>query len=143
MKVRCIANTGEGLSEKSIEAGYSKNDKFNIDIGIEYTVYGMVMWKGSLDYLLSAKSNQPVMCPAELFKVVNTLLPPVWFFTFRRYESDKSKGAYIAIWGYKEMISNSEHHADLLLGKPEALEIFKKRKKQIDEYEHLNQFRIK
>lgn len=136
MKVRCIANTGEGLSQKTLELGYSSDFKFKIEVGEAYTVYGMFMWKSSIDYLISEKEGgNPILCPAELFEVVDNLLPIVWYFNFERYKNYKGEDSEKATWGYKELVANPEYYADLVEGKQEALDIFTKRKNQIDEYE--------
>jgi hypothetical protein len=138
MKIKCIANTIAGLSKKTIELGYSSTSKFNIEIGETYTVYGMSMWKNSLDYLIAEnETNNPAWYPAELFEVTFNLLPIVWYFNFERYTNYKGEDSEKAIWGYKEMIGDPEHFSDLAEGKPEAIEIFLKRKRQIDEYEEL------
>lgn len=38
MKIVCMSNTGEQLSDKLIEIGYTKNMKFNLDLNCEYMV---------------------------------------------------------------------------------------------------------
>jgi len=144
MKVKCIFNTGEGLSQKTLDAGYKKDSKFNVEIGVEYTVYSMILWGGSLDCLLSPNDSEcPSWYPAELFKVTNHLLPFVWYFNFEEYKNYKGEIAQKAIWGYKEMVSDSDHHIALTESKPEALNVFQKRKRQIDEFEELNTFVLK
>jgi len=136
MKVKCIANTGEELSQKTLNAGYEKTFTFNIKIDTEYAVYSMLMWGDTLDYLISTNTEEsPSWFSAELFEVVNHLLPLVWFFTFDKYKNYKSEDSQIAIWGYREMVSDPEHHIALTEEKEEALRIFFKRKRQIDEFE--------
>ncbi|KKP35071.1 MAG: hypothetical protein UR26_C0009G0004 [candidate division TM6 bacterium GW2011_GWF2_32_72] len=138
MKVKCIANTIAGLSQKTIELGYSSETKFKIQVGETYTVYGMSMWKNSLDYLISEKeTNNPAWYPAELFEVIYNLLPIIWYFNFERYKNYKGEDSEKAFWGYKEMIADPEHYANLVEGKQEAIDIFNKRKRQIDEYEDM------
>lgn len=144
MQVKCIENVGKSLSKKNLEAGYKKTSTFNIKIGKDYTVYSMIMWRDTLDYLiLGEDSEDPSWYPAELFEVVNHLLPLVWYFTFDKYKNYKGEESQTAIWGYKEMISDPDYHIALTEGKPEALEIFYKRQRQIDEFEKLNQFKKK
>jgi hypothetical protein len=133
MKVRCVANTGAALlpGSKRIEKLISK--EYSIEIGREYAVYCMSMWKGSLDYLL--EDDGPYWYPADLFEVVDPLMPPLWYFTFRvrnvEYEFMQ------AIWGYKEMIIDTGHHDALTLHESDALDIFAKRKEEIDEWQEL------
>ena len=144
MKVKCIFNTGEGLSQKTLDMGYEKDSKFNIEIGKEYTVYSMIMWNDSLDYLIMGESSDfPTWLPSELFEVVNHLLPMIWYYTFDKYKNYKGQDSFKAVWGYKEMVSDSEHYISLEEGNREALEIFSKRKRQLDEFEELNQYSYK
>lgn len=144
MKVKCIFNIGEMLPQKALNTGYKEDSEFNIEIGVEYTVYSIIMWGDTLDYLILEKSSEyPSWLPAELFEVTNHLLPLIWYFDFKQYKNLKGEDSQKAIWGYKEMISDSGHHIVLSEEKPEALGIFLKRKSQIDEFERLNQFRLK
>lgn len=136
MIVKCIANTGQALSSKFIDLGYTKDYKFSIIVGQKYAVYGMSMWKGSLEYLISEKeSENPIWCPAELFEVASHPVPIFWYFNFEKYTNYSGQTSEKAFWGYKELVEIDEHYSDLLENKPETIEIFKKRKGQIDEYE--------
>ncbi|MFC1842696.1 hypothetical protein ACFLYU_03505 [Candidatus Dependentiae bacterium] len=144
MKVKCIANTGGSLSQKTIDAGYKKDSQLNVKIGSKYTVYSMIMRGDSLDYLIVGESLEaPSWYPAELFEVTNHLLPMTWLFTFDKYKNYKGEDSQIAIWGYKEMISDPEHYIALTEGKQKALEVFIKRKQEIDECEELRWFQTK
>jgi len=128
MNVKCIANTGEYLLEKSVETGELRATKYPVDIGEVYTVYCMSTWKGCLDYLLSGEDARfSFWYPAELFEVVNPLLPLEWYFTFRTYGGEVRE----AIWGYKEMVSDSKHLVYLIEREQEVVEIFLKRKKSL------------
>ena len=132
------------MKVRYIGAGYGKKSKFNLETGSEYTVYGMIMWGGSLDYLiLGSTSEYPSWYPMELFELTNHLLPLIWYFDFHQYKNEKGENLQKAIWGYREMISDAEHHITLTEEKPEALKVFLKRKRQIDEFEELNEFRLK
>lgn len=140
MQVKCIANLGKNLSPKTIQSGQLVTTEYNLDIGQEYTVYGILVWGGSLRYLIVVLDDLPGWYPAELLEVVDHLLPLEWYYNFRGYEDN----SLYAIWGYKEMVFDTDKHYDALIERePEALEIFFKRKKEIDEYEALNKYREK
>ena len=127
MKVRCKPNSVGGPDKKDIA----------------YIVYAMLICKGSVKYLLAEEEDEPFWYPANIFEVVDSLLPIIWYFSFKGYDHYDSKDPDYAIypvtviWGYKEMIFDPEHRIDLIECEPEALEIFKKRKEEIDEYEEL------
>ena len=114
------------------------NNSFNIETGKKYIVYSIIMWGKTLDYLIIDEGlKNPSWYPAQLFKVTNPLLPFMWFFTFDKYKNYKGEECEKVIYGYKEMIFDSEHYISVIEEKPEALSIFFKRKKQIDEYDDL------
>lgn len=139
MIVKCIANTGENLSQIMFDLGYNKDYKFDIEIGKIYVVYGASMWKGSLEYLIAEKStNTPIWCPAELFNVIHKTLSIFWHFNFEKYKNYNGHDSEKAFWGYKELVEDADHYEGLLMKNINALEIFKKRKAQYDEYEGLN-----
>ena len=111
----------------------SITDGGNIAVGKICNVYAMLLWKGSLKYLLG---DGPYWYSAEQFEIVNPTLPLIWYFTFKEYENVKNNCFYTAIWGYKELVYDKNHNQDLMERKPEALEIFLKRKEEIDEFEN-------
>lgn len=130
MKVKCIANEGNALSNKQMDAGESMKSEFRLTINAEYTVYAMSLWKGTINYLTLNKYNHPSWHPAELFEVVDNILPLEWYYKFFGYRDD----FYLnAIWGYKELI-DPVYYDELIEREPEAIRIFWKRKKEIDEY---------
>ena len=148
MKVKCIANKGKNLSGKVIEAGGFRVSPFGIDIGNVYIVYSMFLCRGTLQYLLLGESTDaPFWYHADFFEVVDSLLSLEWHFTFRGYDNydkdDEDQNPLAAIWGYKEMILDLEHYVDLIEREPEALDIFFKRQREMDEYEELSKFMYK
>jgi len=106
--------------------------KFHRDFCINeiYTVYGIHVYENKISYLLVTGADwQPMWYYAELFEIIDNLFPIEWYFNFWGYESQVS-----AIWGFKELVNKDNFHDDLLEREPYAIEIFLKRKKEIDEY---------
>lgn len=128
MKVKCKANKGTALMEKTIETGYFRTTEFSLEIGFDYIVYGIVIARGVLKYLIIGKNtNVPLWYPAELFDVIDNLLPLELYF-------DYLGGTEVqAIWGYQELIQDESHFDDLAECASEVIEIFLKRKQEIDE----------
>jgi hypothetical protein len=130
MKIKCIANTGNMLSQATKALGNSDEAKYPVKIGEVYNVYGQHLYKGVLSYLIvGTYENLPSWYPAELFEVVDPMLPLEWYYGFYGYDNLIS-----SIWGYKELISDENHHDDLIEREVEAIQIFLKRKKEIDEF---------
>jgi len=120
MKVRCNLNIpGNG----------------NLEIGKTYVVYGILMKSGVLSYLLYT-SVAPRWFLATRFDIIDKLLPLKWYFRFNKEKN-------IATWSYKEFVFDAEHHEGLVECKKEDIEIFMKRKEEIDEYEELRKIKQK
>ncbi|BBW98643.1 phosphoribosylaminoimidazole synthetase [Geobacillus icigianus] len=129
MKARCIANTGKDISEKALSIGYSTETVFELEIGRVYTVYGVCLWRDSLHYLIKGEEhNYPSWYPSELFDVSDRLLPVEWYYDYFRACD------ITAIWGYKELVEDDSHFDGLMERDNKALEVFLKRKQEIDDY---------
>lgn len=132
MKIRCIANTGKDLSKLTIESGQLVTTIYPLDIGKSYSVYGIDVWRGCIDYLIDI-GDHPGWYPAELFEVVDSVVPSEWHFSFNGYNQDYP---LYGVFGYKEMVFDSKkHNSDLLDWEPAARALFFKRKREIDELE--------
>lgn len=131
MKVKCIANTGAGFSEYTMNhMGCSINTKLPLRINEIYVVYGQVLYRGILKYLIKGtEENLPSWYPAEIFETVNLLLPFEWYYRYQKNEEIS------AIWGFQELVEDKQYIDDLIERKDEAIKIFLKRKKEIDEFE--------
>lgn len=128
MRVICIANHGSALSPKHFEqTGNTPFSEFDLDIGQEYVVYGIIVSTGLLSYLLIGTSGSAQWYPAELFKVSQSKLPDNWHFVHLQ-----EHGFLVdAIWGYQELLK-SDHFDALSEMEPAALNVFVERKKEID-----------
>ena len=129
MIVKCLYKTISNLSDDYLQAGYTKESVFDIKLESEYTIYGISLWKGITLYLVFDETNMPNWYPANLFCITDKSIPPNWFFSF---EYENINDAVHSILGYKELIDIESHFNDLIDRKKSALEIFYKRKHQID-----------
>jgi hypothetical protein len=84
MKVRCIANTGLSLPEEYLDprVGYTKQLKFALTVGKEYTVYAFYEWQGQVWYYLCDDNYMyyPMKNPAPLFEVSDSRVSKYWRF---------------------------------------------------------------
>ncbi|MEW4130379.1 hypothetical protein [Bacillus cereus group sp. BfR-BA-01399] len=129
MKVTCLYNTGNALSKITEET-------FNLTIEKEYIVYGICkLQSGELTYLiLGERENMPSWYPAELFKISDALQPLEWYCA----EHNQVKDTTIDyIWGYKELALDDTHALGLIERENKDMELFLKRKAEIDEFEEL------
>lgn len=130
MKIKCIANTGEKLLLSTLNnSGDSCQTKYSIKVGETYTVYGQNITNGILKYLIIGTYEKlPTWYPAELFELVDPALPIEWYYQYDVHS------IVSAIWGYKELALNDTHYDALLEREPEAINIFLKRKNEIDQW---------
>lgn len=129
MKVTCLYNTGNALSKITEET-------FNLTIEKEYIVYGICkLQSGELTYLiLGERENMPSWYPAELFKISNALQPLEWYCAEHKQVKDTTIDY---IWGYKELALDDTHALGLIERENKDMELFLKRKAEIDEFEEL------
>ncbi|HGE5803999.1 TPA: hypothetical protein ACGGKZ_004353 [Bacillus thuringiensis] len=129
MKVTCLYNTGNALSKITEET-------FNLTIEKEYIVYGICkLQSGELTYLiLGERENMPSWYPAELFKISDALQPLEWYCAEHKQVKDTTIDY---IWGYKELALDDIHALGLIERENKDMELFLKRKAEIDEFEEL------
>jgi|SRR5215813_7409137 len=128
MQVKCLGNSAEALPDMYFEHGYTKFSSFDLDVGNTYSVYGISRWVGLLLYLVVGRDQRPHWYPAELFQVTRTTLGSGWHFNFFGAEDQIT-----AIWGFQELVNDSEYHDRLANLEPDALEKFEMRRKEMDE----------
>ena len=134
MKVKCISNTGQGLSLATLKSGwhFSRKTRFwEIEIGKTYIPYGISVLFNVIHYLIFPDNGVlPTWTPAELFLIEDNLLPTEWYF---RYFHEKEHPDYFsAIWGYKELVNEDDHWFNLFEGQKDAINMFLQRKEEID-----------
>jgi hypothetical protein len=132
MKIKAIANSGKNLSYKYLGAFDNAESFFPINIGDIYTVYGINIWAGGINYLTFDKwGHYPSWYPAELFEIVDNRLPSEWHFHFYGYKNNELLNAVL---GYKELALNPEHYNQLAEREGLSMYIFNQRKKEIDDF---------
>jgi len=111
MKVKCIGNRGSDLPTDIIPVHGTEQTEFGLEIGSVYTVYGMSIWKHTLNYLILAPDNpHPGFFPAELFEVIQPSLPRNWYFKHYRHHENPWIRSLLALWGYRELIEDEDHY---------------------------------
>jgi hypothetical protein len=130
MKVRCISVAVNELHGKNwMPVDYSKGAMLQLDV--VYTVYGVSLWKNSLNYLIvPQEATLPNWYPSELFVVTEELLHPETYFKY--FGKDDVRGLQ-ALWSYREMVTDFNHYVDLIERDAEAIKTFLKRKSETDD----------
>ena len=128
MKVVCTSNSGGSLSDKYLKSGYTDSSVFDLQPQLEYSVYGICIWRNLLLYLVVGEGSLPHWDPAELFQVIDSRIPESWYFAFFGYSEELN-----AIWGYSELVNNEKYFDQLSNLEDPAVEIFHVRKREIDQ----------
>jgi hypothetical protein len=135
MRIKCIGNRGTDLPQWLIDIHYAfPSSEFNLTTGEIYTVYAISLWRNTIGYLiLTDESTSPTWEFPELFQIVDPRLPKCWHFGYFGHDGVGDQKSLMALWGYQELVEDKQHYVDLIEGESQAIEIFYKRKLEIDE----------
>lgn len=127
MRAICRANTGNALNAPALAIGNTNHSEFDIEVGHDYVIFGIVDFRHAIHFLVIGESGVPTWGPVELFTLTVSQLPQKWYF---RYVGDEQ--GIIAIWGYDELVNEPSHYEALIEGDELAIDVFIKRKSDIE-----------
>lgn len=135
MRIKCVANKGADLPEECLDpsGGFTREHKFALEIGKEYNVYAITLFRGYVWYYICDEdySYYPVWNPSPLFEVVDGKLSKFWRFNFI-----KEHPHYIGsetIFAFEEWANDPYSYYDKLTDGDEAeVSIFKRYKNLMD-----------
>jgi hypothetical protein len=133
MKVKCIYNSTKSFFVKKFPYESYENYEKYLVIDKEYLVYGILYYKEEFCYLIFNEQGYPFWYLSKVFLVVDRKISKYWYVDF-------SEDQEIVFWGYFELVNHPYHNNDLMKEnidnliekEEEALEIFYKRKKEMD-----------
>ncbi len=125
MHLRCRGRNASDLTEEYFEMGYTAKAGFPITPGKDYRAYGMCIFRGALLFLVESNNDVPDWCPAVLFDVVKHEIPSGWCFSL-------NSGERSAIWGYKELVLDSDYFDRLSEHEDAALAVYRAHKNEED-----------
>lgn len=96
-------------------------------MGKIYNVYGINSWNKVTHFLLTPEEERPNWYPSEMFSINQNKIPNDWYFNNFNVESGLT-----LLLGYKELVLEDEHYDNLIYRVERDLELFLKRKKEID-----------
>lgn len=126
MKVLCLYRLNSDVPEALRLNSNFTAAEYDLVVGRVYDVFGQAIFEGRLIYLVDPESAcKPNWYPAELFDVVDRMLPASWKFAFfgRHYLNDLG-----AIWGYADLVEEPDHFNALAERHSEALRVFERQK---------------
>lgn len=128
MEIRCERKTGYLFSPKLVREGNETTTTFNgISLGKTYKVYGMILYQEGIYYLVYDDFLMPNWYYSVLFKTVASDIPQGWYYKYFGQNESLS-----AIWGYDELVNDLKHYDGLSEQDQEEIEVFLKRKKEMD-----------
>lgn len=141
MKIRCINNTGISLRPYEYELittkevfgrfGVSEMGNYDIEIGKEYLVMGVIVFQTYQAYLID-DNGFIATYPCHLFELIDSKLNSNWHFRI----TERSEDVYPfvqAIFGYPELCTTGKTYENLIVEKNEYDEqIYFRRKKEFE-----------
>jgi hypothetical protein len=140
MRICCINNSGVDLrpyeyktindSEIFGRFGASENTVYEIEIGKEYFVMGIIIFKTYQAYLIDDNGSISVF-PCQLFEVVDNRINSNWYF--RIIDIDEDIYPFVqSIFGYYELCFDKQSYENIIVEKDEEAElIYFKRKMEL------------
>lgn len=130
MKVKCIAEKGYlfGNVGKSNRLEDISNFNKSLKLNKCYIVYGVTEYRNEINYLIYDENEMATWHYADLFEIEDNILPYDWRCNYYGY--DPTSLSFII--GYKELAESLEHYNGLIEFEQKDLDLFWKRKKEID-----------
>jgi hypothetical protein len=130
MKVKCLTNkAGVAFKGTKLPFGTSVDSIYGVDINVVYTVVGMHFWRSELSYFIY-NGSYPVICPIQLFEVVDTKISKNWHF--RQYSTNENQHTEAA-WGYYEFCFDDSHYEKIIDNDQNALSLFFLKLKEMED----------
>jgi len=121
------------------ESGYYYNVRddehvYDITIGKEYEVYGIMIFEGKIRYLVICDNTlTPNWITNDMFEIKDNRLPYNW--CCNKFVSNNIEGTII---GYKELSNNYQHLLGLMSRKPDDMKIFLEEKDNTEYFSIIN-----
>ncbi len=126
MKVFCKYN-----DPNNVQAGIPSSFNFGLELEKAYLVMGMVVAEKQLWYLID-ENSKPNFYPYQLFEIVDASLNPNWYFKVYSEDDGVFPFEKELMWGYLELCFDGNHYEKLIDRETEALEIYYKRKMEVE-----------
>ncbi len=103
---------------------------FDLTVGQEYVVYGIVVYHGEVRYLVQNDHGYPEFLPAGLFEISDSDIPICWEIG-EMHLSEES----IFVIGYSDLVHEYAHLRGLLQLEPRDVKIFLEFKQRVLEWQ--------
>lgn len=136
MKVICRINNLSSFSNEKLLKRLRKyicmpGGEIDLEIGREYTVYGVVFWDNSPWYYLCTEDydEYPKPFAAELFEVIVSRLSSYWILS----SVDQGEGDILSSLVFDEWAKSPDFYEKLIEGDFKSIELFNKYRQLINQ----------
>ena len=127
----CTDNVSDALGDFQRGRATGLGVRYELSIGQEYRVLGMLQWETTLFFIVNGDHGAPVAVPAGLFEASFSPLPADWWFALgsgiKMSGTALWENPLVAIWGYRELVEEPGHLDSLLEGESGACAVFYRR----------------
>lgn len=122
MTIKCVCNTGSAFLHYQMPLGYFESSEFDVVVGKEYAVMGLVLSENLLFYLIDDNSKVGLY-PFQLFDLCEGSLKADWYAVVFNVSDDVYPYRQM-VAGYFELCFNKQHYPDLIDGNEIALKTY-------------------
>jgi hypothetical protein len=138
MLVKCIFNSVRNLPIDSRCLGETDETDYSfLEIGSEYTVYGLMFYSCRVDYLICSRKDNPVWIPANLCEIIDDKLSSNWSICITDLNEDykvlNDNFKIQSIVSYYELVTSISHYIGLIEREPNDIKRFFIEKEKMDE----------
>ena len=100
-----------------MRGGYTNQSEFPLEVGKDYIILGLGLFKTVLDVLVWDESDRPNWTPVGLFDIQRQTMPSHWQFAV--LDSQAASGGpagygWLARWGYPRLVDGDSHSDGLM-----------------------------
>ena len=130
MKIKCISVKGFLLGKVGARKGKLRKTTYNqsLKLGKVYNVYALSVYANEVNYLIYDENEMASWRFADLFEIVDSHLPSCWICNYVGFKPNNLS----LIMGYKEIAKQGTHYDGLLNINQNDIDLFMKRKQEID-----------
>ena len=130
MKILCKKNTIKGVDLKEVTTFLVDEYNYELEIGKEYLVMGIMTPKDSnCIYYLTDHNGSPFWYPYLLFDITDNTIPKNWYILILNKNGD---GTIFTLIGFDELCNDDDFHDALMERDEQAMLTYFKRRIEME-----------
>lgn len=134
--IPCEQESNLNINNFAVIDGYtidSNTSGYRITLGARYQVYGLLLFREQIRYLIQDDKGIPIFCPSDLFGIESSSV--YWDWEIAQYAILNTVLVFI---GYPDVSASYQKLIELIESKPNAIESFLSYKEYTLKYEITN-----